>query len=62
MGALGITPDLFPRKIYSDKDIQKAQAALDPADKNYVSSYIMLSKIQTMDWLLPIIIYYPDQT
>jgi hypothetical protein len=33
MGALGITPDLFPRKIYSDKDIQKAQAALDPADK-----------------------------
>ena len=33
MGALGITPDLFPRKIYSDEDIQKAQAALDPADK-----------------------------
>lgn len=33
MGALGITPDSFPRKIYSEEDVQKARAALDPADK-----------------------------
>ncbi len=33
MGALGITPDSFPRRIYSDEDVQKARAALDPADK-----------------------------
>lgn len=33
MGALGITSDSFPRRIYSDEDIQKTRAALDPADK-----------------------------
>lgn len=33
MGALGITADSFPRKAYTEDDVKKARAALDPTDK-----------------------------
>ena len=33
MGALGITADSFPRKAYTEDDVKKVRATLDPADK-----------------------------
>lgn len=33
MGALGITADSFPRKAYTEGDVKKVRATLDPADK-----------------------------